>query len=391
MSWPTSSVPVEGPLAGVRVLDFSRILAGPYSTSIMGDLGADVIKVERPGTGDETRRWGPPFAENGTAAYFYSCNRNRRSLTLDLKDPEDQRFAQELAAEADVVVENYLPGATERMGIDSARLRAANPRLVYCTISGYGSNSRRASWPAVDFIIQAHAGILSITGPNAQERVKAGVPVADLAAGLFATIGVLAALRTAKETGQGAHVEVSLADACVALLVNQGMNWLIGGVTPQPAGNTHPSIAPYQAVRAADRELALAATSDEQFRRLCEVIDRAELSDDVRFRTNADRVRNRAELETLLEERLSSGRAEDWVARLNGAGVAAAVVNTVSEALQDPDTVKNLVTSASDGQHEFPQIRTPIRFDGAPLRIRSGPPILGVDDRPIRDARDNPS
>ena len=352
----------------------------------MGDLGADIIKVERPGTGDETRRWGPPFADNGTAAYFYSCNRNRRSLTLDLKDIEDQRFAQELAVDADVVVENYLPGATERMGIDAPRLRAANPRLVYCTISGYGSKSRRASWPAVDFIIQAYAGILSITGPRREERVKAGVPVADLAAGLFATIGVLAALRTAQQTGVGTHVEVSLADACVALLVNQGMNWLIGGLNPEPAGNTHPSIAPYQAVYAADRELALAATSDEQFRRLCEVIGRTELSEDVRFRTNADRVEHRRELEALLEERLSSGQAADWVARLNRAGVAAAVVNTVGEALQDPDTLNSLVTSASDGESEFPQIRTPIRFDGALLHVRSAPPALGAHDGQIRDA-----
>jgi crotonobetainyl-CoA:carnitine CoA-transferase CaiB-like acyl-CoA transferase len=386
MSWPPGSAGGSGPLEGVRVLDLSRILAGPFSTTILSDLGADVIKVERAGTGDETRRWGPPFAPNGTAAYFYACNRGKRSITLDLREPSDQAIALGLIEEADLLLENFLPGAMDRMGLDRATLQERNPRLVHCVISGYGHQSSRGSWPGLDFVVQAHAGVLGVTGSDPEHPVKAGVPVADLSAGLYATIGMLAALRRAAETGEGAHIEVALADACASLLTNQAMNVLIGGLEPEPKGNTHPSIAPYQTLHAADRLIAIAAASEVQFERMCRVIGREDLLADERFARNADRVAHRAELERLLEEAFTQRAAADWVRELNEAGVAAAVVNTPGEMLSDPDTRERLVTELRDGDAVVPQLRTPIRIDGRPLEPGAPPPALGAHDAAIRDA-----
>ncbi|MCW3067022.1 MAG: CoA transferase [Solirubrobacterales bacterium] len=315
MSWPERDEPMPGPLADVRVLDLSRILAGPFATQVLADLGADVIKVERPGGGDETRRWGPPFAASGDAAYFYACNRGRRSITADLRSDEDSAMLLELVADADILVENFLPGTLARLGLGDEILEARNPRLVHAVVSGYGSGSTRESWPALDFVIQAHAGILSITGESSDSRVKAGVPIADLSAGLFVTIGILAALRRAEDTGVGGRVEVSLAESCGALLVNQAMNYLIGGTEPRALGNTHPNVAPYQVVRAGDRDLALAATSDAQFARLCHVIEMPALASDERFASNAERVANRDELESVLRGRLSERPAASGFAR----------------------------------------------------------------------------
>lgn len=386
MSWPIGEVGGSGPLDGVKVLDLSRILAGPFSTTILSDLGADVLKVERPGSGDETRRWGPPFAPTDIAGYFYACNRGRRSITLDLMKDDDRSLVLELATEADVLLENFLPGRMERMGLSRDTLMECNRRLVHGTISGYGHGSSRSEWPALDFVVQAHAGILGVTGARAEERLKAGVPVADLAAGLFATIGILAALREAEQTGEGSHVEVSLADACGSLLVNQAMNYLIGGVDPKPAGNTHPNVAPYQTIEAKDRMLALAASSEVQFERLCRVVGREELIEDERFATNQDRVANRYDLERLLEERFAERSAADWVTALNEAGVAAAVVNSVGEMLDDADTRERLVVHVQDGEHSIPQVRTPIRLDGKRLDPGAAPPHLGADDEAVRDA-----
>jgi crotonobetainyl-CoA:carnitine CoA-transferase CaiB-like acyl-CoA transferase len=385
VTWPGSGGEPQGPLAGVRILDLSRILAGPFSTQILADLGADVIKVERPGVGDETRRWGPPFAPSGDAAYFFGCNRGRRSLLLDLRSPEDQEVFRALATDADVLLENFLPGTMERMGLGDEVLRTINPRLVHGVISGYGQDSSREAWPALDFVVQAHVGVLSITGPDSETPTKPGIPIADLAAGLFATIGVLAALREAEQTGRGRTVEVSLAEACGALLTNQAMNYLIGGIVPRAMGNTHPNVAPYQVIRAQDKSLAIAATSDVQFERLCQAIGLRELAEDDRFRTNQDRVANREELERRLEAQFSRDSAAEWVRALNEAGVAAGLLNTVGEMLDDPDTVKGLVVDPgwSDGVR---QLRTPIRLDGQVLAPSSRPPALGEHDREIRAA-----
>src|SRR3954466_5038507 len=329
MSWPAFDQEPRGPLAGVRVLDLSRILAGPFATQILADLGADVIKVERTGSGDETPRWGPPYAPSGDAAYFYACNRGRRSIELDLRDADDRALLLDLVEDADVLMENFLPGALERMELGDDVLHARNPRLVHGVISGYGHSSSRAAWPALDFVVQAHAGVLAVTGPDPDTGVKAGVPIADLSAGLYSVIGVLAALRRAEQTGVGDRVEVALAEACGSLFTNQAMNYLIGGSEPRALGNTHPNVAPYQVIRAGDRDLAIAATSDVQFARLAKVVGLPELVGDPRFATNADRVANRDALERTLETRLSTRPATEWVRALNEAGVAAAVINTV--------------------------------------------------------------
>lgn len=384
MSWPAAAGERRGPLAGVRVLDLSRILAGPFSTQIMADLGADVIKVERPGAGDETRRWGPPFAASGAAAYFYACNRGRRSIALDLRTPEDRAIVLDLAAAADVLLENFLPGAMERLGLGDEVLSARNERLVHGVISGYGHDSSRAAWPLLDFVAQAHAGILSVTGPDPQTNTKAGVPIADLSAGLYIAIGVLAALREAAATGRGRRVEVSLAEACASLLTNQAMNHLIGGLEPRASGNTHPNVAPYQLIEAQDRPIAIAATSDAQFSSLCRVVGLPELAGDPRFSSNERRVTNREQLEGILAGRLHSRAARDWVRELNEAGVAAAPINTVSEMLADPDTRAGLVAELPDGTR---QIRTPIRLGRDPLPLASPPPELGEHSVEIRESR----
>jgi crotonobetainyl-CoA:carnitine CoA-transferase CaiB-like acyl-CoA transferase len=244
MTWPAFDHTPRGPLAGVRVLDLSRILAGPFATQILADLGADVIKVERTGSGDETRRWGPPYAPSGDAAYFYACNRGRRSIELDLRDADDRDLLLDLVEDADVLMENFLPGAMERMQLGDDVLLSRNPRLVHGVISGYGHSSSRATWPALDFVVQAHAGVLAVTGPDPDTGVKAGVPIADLSAGLYSVIGVLAALRRAEQTGEGDRVEVALAEACGSLFTNQAMNYLIGSSEPRALGNTHPNVAP---------------------------------------------------------------------------------------------------------------------------------------------------
>lgn len=388
--WPPGKDTRTGPLAGVRVLDLSRILAGPFSTQILADLGADVIKVEREGTGDETRRWGPPYAPSGDAAYFYACNRGRRSIALDLRIETDREVVLSLVSETDVLMENFMPGAMDRLGLGDDVLSERNPGLVHGVISGYGHDSSRHSWPALDFVVQAHSGIISVTGPDPDTNVKAGVPIADLSAGLYITIGVLAALRRVGETGIGERVEVSLAEACGSLLLNQAMNHLIGGLEPSALGNTHPSLAPYQIIQAKDKGVALAAASEVQFERLCRVLGLDGLVQDERFATNPARVANRSELERLLEQRLSQRTAAEWVRALNEAGVAAAPINTVSEMLSDPDTDAGLVATLPDGMR---QLRTPIRLDGKPLPLSSPPPSVGEHSDEIRTAAlgDDPS
>lgn len=381
MTWPTDDTTRTGPLAGLRVLDLSRILAGPFATQILADLGADVIKVERPGSGDETRRWGPPFAPSGDAAYFYACNRGRRSITLDLRDDDDRQVLLAIVEAADVLMENFLPGAMEKMGLDDDTLLGRNPVLVHGVISGYGHNSSRASWPALDFVIQAHVGVLAVTGPDRHTGVKAGVPIADLSAGLYAAIGVLAAVRHAKATGVGGRVEVSLAEACASLFTNQAMNYLIGGQEPRALGNTHPNVAPYQVIEAGDRSVALAASSEVQFERLARVVGLPQLITDPRFANNRDRVANREVLESILERRMAERPAGEWVRLLNEAGVAAAVINSVSDMFADVDTQEGLIAELPDGTR---QLRTPIRLSGQPLPLATPPPRLGEHNAAVR-------
>lgn len=381
MAWPEPLDPRPGPLAGMKILDLSRILAGPFATQVLADLGADVVKVERTGVGDETRRWGPPFAPSGDAAYFFACNRGRRSVELDLREDADREVVLALVEDADVLMENFLPGTMEKMGLSDAVLWARNPALVHGLISGYGHNSSRAGWPALDFVVQAHAGILSVTGPNPETRVKAGAPVADLSAGLFCAVGVLAAVMNARSTGVGERVEVSLAEACASLLTNQAMGYLIGGVEPSALGNVHPSVAPYQVIETQDGALAVAAGSEVQFGRMCTVIGLPELVEDPRFARNPARVANRSELMGLLEAVCRTRPTAEWVVALNEAGVAAARINSVAEMLDDPDTVAGLVAELPDGTR---QLRTPIRLAGKPLALASRPPARGEHTEEIR-------
>jgi crotonobetainyl-CoA:carnitine CoA-transferase CaiB-like acyl-CoA transferase len=371
-----------GPLAGLRVLDLSRILAGPFATMQLADLGADVIKVEAPGNGDETRRWGPPFTGDGTAAYFLAINRNKRAISLDLGHPEAAALGRRLGLAADVVVDNFLPGRLARFGLDHASLARRNPRVVSCTISGYGSDGPAAERPGFDFLIQAEGGIMSITGQPGEEPTKVGVAIADLAAGLFATIGILAALREREATGAGRRVEVALLDAQVAMLANQAMNWLVGGVTPGRMGNAHPSIAPYESYRTGDGPIAIGVGTDRQFARLAEAIGAPELAGDQRFRGNAERVAHREELKRRIERQLREGDRRHWLERLAAAGVPAAPINSIPEVFADP-LVRQRALVEVDG---VPQVRSPVRVDGRPVEVDTAPPSLGRDTEAVLSA-----
>jgi crotonobetainyl-CoA:carnitine CoA-transferase CaiB-like acyl-CoA transferase len=319
-------------LANLNVLDFSRVLAGPFATMMLADLGAVVTKIEPPG-GDETRQWGPPYDEAGDATYFQSVNRNKRSLVLDFTDPGDLDRAQDLAAAADVLVENFRPGVTERFGLDYQAVRAANPGIIYCSITGFG-RGKGAALPGYDLLIQALGGLMSITGPPDGEPQKVGVAMVDVLAGLFATVGILAALEYRRDSGQGQRVEVDLLSSLLAGLVNQASAYTVAGVVPGRMGNQHPSIAPYEPLPCADRELVLAIGNDRQFAALCQVLGVPDLAGDPRFETNAVRVENRAALRAALQERLITRDAGGWARELTDAGVPAGVVNDIAGAFE---------------------------------------------------------
>lgn len=368
---------VEGPLAGRRILDLSRVLAGPLATQTLADLGADVVKVERPGEGDDTRRWGPPFA-GGDAAYFLALNRNKRSVTIDLRSPSGVDAVRRLAANVDVLIENFRPGLMADLGLDLDRLRAEHPRLITCSLTAFGEETPDASRPGYDIIVQALSGLMGVTGEPGGEPVKAGVALLDVIAGLYAAIGVLAAIDERERTGLGRHVSVALFDASVAAMVNQAANVLIGGLVPSPMGTAHPNIAPYQAFRAADRSFILAAGNDRLFRRTCEVLRRPELADDRRFATNEARVRHREELVALLEEAFRAKPASDWLNGLRAAGVPCAPIRTMDEVFASPEGAAR-VESVPDPARDtvLRLVRNPIRFDGTTFPTRLAPPTLG--------------
>lgn len=363
------------PLEGVRVADLSRVLAGPLCTMVLADLGADVVKVERPGVGDETRSWGPPFVGED-AAYFLSVNRGKRSVELDLKAEEGSRAARELILRSDVLVENFRPGTMERLGLDPESLRAEHPGLVVCSITAMGERAdpRAAGY---DLVMQAMTGLMSVTGPAGGEPTKVGVALLDVIAGLYAATGIAAALRERERTGRGRHVSVSLFDAGVAALVNQAANHLLGQEVPGPMGNAHPNIAPYESLRARGGPLILAAANDGLFARACEVLGRPALPADPRFARNADRVRNRTALREVLEEALATRTPDEWVRRLIEVGVPAAPVRDLAAvfgseegraAIQDiEDPVRGLLRL----------VRSPILIDGADPTATRPPPLLG--------------
>jgi crotonobetainyl-CoA:carnitine CoA-transferase CaiB-like acyl-CoA transferase len=358
------------PLGDIRVVDLSRVLAGPYCTMMLADLGADVVKVERPGEGDETRGWGPPYLD-GEAAYFLSVNRSKRSVAVDLKQPEGRALVLELCARADVVVENFRPGAAARLGLDAAAVHARNPRAVYCSITGFGRREPRDR-AGYDFVVQAESGLMAITGEPDGEPAKVGVALVDVLTGLHAAVAILAALRRRDATGAGERVEVSLLDSAFSSLVNVAQNALVTGEEPARYGNAHPSIVPYQPFRAADGLVAVAAANDGLFTRLCDVLGLRELANDARFASNAARVRNRAELLPLLEEAFAARPADEWVSELDAAGVPAGKIRGVLEALRAaaPSTIE------VDG---LELVASPF----GPLRRATRPPRLGEHTREV--------
>jgi crotonobetainyl-CoA:carnitine CoA-transferase CaiB-like acyl-CoA transferase len=365
------------PLEGLRVLDLSRVLAGPYATMVLGDLGADVLKVEHPERGDDTRHWGPPFA-GGESAYFLAVNRNKRSLAADLKEPEDLTRVRELAAGADVLIENFRRGALERLGLGYEELREKNPALVYCSITGFGPGLDEDR-PGYDFLIQARGGIMSVTGAEDGEPMKVGVAIADIVCGMYAATAILAAVRKREVTGEGSRIEVPLFETQLSWLANRAQEYLISGEEPQRFGNAHPTIVPYQTFEASDRTFALAVGNDAQFGKLCAAIGREELSADPRYATNPARVENRDELVAELERVFSERPADEWVEAILRAGVPCGPVNTIPEALSDPHTA----SSGMLREVEHPAagllrlLASPLVVDGERPAVRRPPPTLG--------------
>ena len=381
-------------LDGLVVLDLSRILAGPTATQLLGDLGADVIKIENPKSGgDDTRSWGPNYARDAEgektdlSAYFMSSNRNKRSVAVDLSDPESCAQVRALAARADVVIENYKPGGLEKYGLDHATLLAAHPGLVYCSISGFGQTGPNRAQPGYDLMAQGYSGIMSLTGDPDGVPTKVGVGIADVMCGMYATVGILAALRHRDKTGEGQHIDLSLVDASIAWLINEGCNYLVSGDLPVRRGNAHPNIVPYDAFAASDGHLLVAVGNDAQFRRFCDCIDVPEIGADPRYQTNLLRIENREALTEALSAALSKFTKADILARMHAASVPGGPINTVAEALGSDQA------EARDGTIEIaaPGLDTgkvtllgnPLKFSATPVQYRLPPPRFGAHTEDI--------
>ncbi|PZG15834.1 CaiB/BaiF CoA transferase family protein [Nonomuraea aridisoli] len=365
-----------GPLSGVLVADFSRVLAGPYATMLLADLGADVVKVEGP-NGDDTRSWTPP-ARGEVSTYYLGVNRGKRSIALDLRDEGDAELARELARRADVLVENFRPGGLAKFGLDHAAVSARNPGIVYASISGFGSGAG-ARVPGYDLMVQAMSGLMSLTGEPDGPPYRAGISVFDVMAGNHAVIGILAALRHRDATGQGQHVEVNLLSSALTGLVNQSSAYVAGGVVPYRMGNAHPSVFPYEPLPTADHELIVAAANDGQFRKLCDVLGIPEVAADPRFARNADRTANREELRPILVERLVTRPAQEWFELLVDAGIPSGPINTIDGGFAMAERFGlDPVVVVGEGDKAVPTTRHPIRFSETPAGYRLPPP--GLDE-----------
>jgi crotonobetainyl-CoA:carnitine CoA-transferase CaiB-like acyl-CoA transferase len=373
----------RGPLAGLLVADFSRILAGPYATMLLADLGAEVVKVEGP-RGDDTRTWQPPVRD-GISTYYLGVNRNKRSIALDLKDPDDLAAARELARRADVVIENFKTGGLARFGLDYDSVAATNPRVVYASITGFGAQPGGAELPGYDLIVQAISGLMSLTGDPDGEPFRAGISVFDVMAGLHATIGVLSALNHRHETGRGQHVEVNLLSSALSGLVNHASAVVAGGVVPYRMGNSHPSLFPYEPLPCADGDLIITAGNNGQFRKLVEVLGVPKLADDPRFARNEDRTANRDELRPLLVERLRTRTKLEWFRDIIAAGVPCGPINTVDQGIAFAEEVGlDPVVTVGEGTAAIPSIRNPIRFSDTAPDYRLPPPALDEHGEEIR-------
>ncbi|HYZ48812.1 MAG TPA: CaiB/BaiF CoA-transferase family protein [Sphingomonas sp.] len=380
-------MPSSKPLAGLRVLELARILAGPWAGQMLADLGADVIKVERRGAGDDTRGWGPPFVEGAdgqklSAAYYHSCNRGKRSITADFEDAADMERVRELAAEADVVIENFKTGGLKRYGLDYESLRALSPSLVYCSITGFGQTGPYAPRAGYDYLIQAMTGLMSITGID--EPTRAGVAVADLFTGVYSAGAILAALHRRQTTGEGAWIDMALLDVQTSVLANQAMNYLVSGEAPGLTGNTHPNVVPYQPFETSDGRVIVAVGNDGQFARFAALLGVPELSDDPDFKTNAARIANRVRLIPLLAARTRLMTRDALLAALEREGVPGGPINNIAQAFADPQVLARGMRVELDAPHvaggTLPQVRSPIVIDGQPMVAEKAPPALGADD-----------
>ena len=375
------------PLDGVTVLDFTRVLSGPYCTMLLADMGARVIKIEHPGRGDDTRAWGPPFV-NGESAYFLSINRNKESLTLDLKHPGVKPVLDRLLEHADVLVENFRPGAMERLGLGYDAVAARYPRLVYCSISGFGQTGPRRTEPGYDAVIQGEGGLMSITGAAGGPPFRLGVAISDIVSGMFAAQGIAMALLARVRTGRGQRVDIGMLDATAALLTYQAGIYFATGLAPGRMGNRHPTIVPYETFPASDGEFVIAVGNDDQWRRFCGIIEARELADDERFATNSARVDHYDALRPLLVERLRSRRRDEWVGALKAAGVPCGSVRGVAEVLGDAqlDAREMIETVEHVSAGAVRVLGIPIKLSGTPGAVRTAPPALGQHtDRILAD------
>lgn len=383
------------PLDGIRVLDLSRILAGPWCTQNLADLGADVIKVERPGVGDDTRHWGPPFLkdENGhdtsEAAYYLSANRNKRSIEADMATEQGASLIRELALVSDILVENFKVGGLRQYGLDYESIKAINPRLIYCSVTGFGQDGPFAAQPGYDFMVQGMGGLMSITGerddlPGGGPQ-KAGVAVTDIVTGMYATVAVLAALQERHRSGLGQHLDIALLDSHVALLANQNSNYFTSGVAPTRAGNAHQNVVPYQVFAASDGHLIVATGNESQYRAYCKAIGAPELGEDPRFNTNRQRVTNRLVLIAILTEIMKQGRRDDWIAKFEAVGVPSGPINNIAQAFAHPQSQARKLRV--DMPHALagtaPVTASPLRFSGSPVVYHRAPPMLGEHTREV--------
>ncbi len=370
--------PGPGALAGYLVVDLTRVLSGPYCTMVLGDMGARVIKIEQPRKGDDTRAWGPPFVQ-GESAYFMSANRNKESVTLDFKKPEGRAILDALIARADVVVENFRPGTLDRLGLGYPDVHARHPRLVYCSISGFGHTGPRRDEPGYDAVMQGEGGLMSVTGDADGPPFRLGVAIADIVAGLWAAQGITLALLAREKTGGGQHVDIGMLDGVTALLSYQASFYLTAGVVPQRMGNRHPTIVPYETFPASDGEFVLAVGNDDLWRRFCSVIGLDALRDDARFATNRARVEHRDELKPLIDERLRARPRADWIASLTAAGVPCGSVRSIAEVLADPQIAAREMVVPVEHAVLGPMrsLGVPVKLSETPGRVRSAPPALG--------------
>ncbi|MFL4971606.1 MAG: CaiB/BaiF CoA transferase family protein [Xanthobacteraceae bacterium] len=377
---------MPGPLSGLRVLELARILAGPWAGQILADLGAEVIKVERKGTGDDTRGWGPPFvaaADGGHlgAAYFHATNRGKRSIELDFESEEGRRIVRKLAGRSDVLIENFKVGGLAKFGLDYKNLSAENPRLIYCSVTGFGQDGPDAQRPGYDLMAQGIGGFMDITGTPDGEPMRAGVPVSDIFTGVYSVVGILAALAQRERTGRGCYVDTALVDSTVGVLANQALNYLVSGAVPKRIGNAHPNIVPYQVFPVADGHIIIATGNDSQFAKLCGVLGEPKLAAEAAYRSNADRLANRAELIEKLSALTRRMSRADLLAKLERVGVPAGPINTLEQVFAEPQVVHRKMRldrpSAAAKSGAIPGVRTPIIIDGAPMAATSPSPRLG--------------